>query len=315
MTVTLSDAAGRTYVLPPLFSWRVSHGVCAACDDFEILCAYDPSQAAAVKTASRMLAEYGGARVFTGVVDEWTVTAGADGFLSRLTGRGLQALLLDNEAAPAQFAHVSWRDIAARYVTPLGVVCENAELPGLADFRVESGESIWRVAARFLEGRRGVYSRFLPDGRLAARRYDPATRAVRTADLSVQGADARFSYNRYGVVAGVTVRNRDTLQSYTVKNPDYAGPEGRKLVTTGVGRDGVALMEERARVRMRESLLSLQTVRLTLPGAFAAWPGEAVELKNAPPAFAGRYGVRQAETAADGHTLETRLWLTASSNF
>ncbi len=297
MDVYVYDSADRRQGLPPLYTWRVSLGCGEACDAFDITCAYDSSQDALLPHVARLEAFHEGKQVFCGAPDEWTVSLGSRGRVTRLAGRGPQAVLLDNEAAPAHFIRVGWADIAARYVTPAGIKTQPAALPAATDFQVESGMSVWRVVSLFAGDHGGAYPRFLADGTLTVRPFDTA----KPAELNVSAAalSAACRLDRFGAVTGVLVRNRDTRGNYLLENAAYAGPGGRRLVMTGVGREGVALMERTARLRMRRSLRGVQTAKVTLPGVFTHAPGDAVALNHVPKPFAGVYIVWSAENRCD----------------
>ncbi|MDR3208198.1 MAG: hypothetical protein LBT60_07730 [Oscillospiraceae bacterium] len=308
MELYLHTADGGRARLPEPFRWRFSLGCGDGCDAFDLSCAYDPSQDGVLPRAARLSAFHEGRQVFFGPLDEWTAALGPDGWDTRLTGRGMQALLLDNQAEPAHFARAGWRDIAARYVTPFGVAAETADLPETADFQVASGASAWRAVTAYAADRAGRYPRFTPAGTLTVA---PFATAKDVLDLSRLGLRVTCARNRYGVVSEALVRNRDTLQSYRIKNAAYPD-EGRRLVMTGVGREGVAAMETSARLAMKQSLRGFVTVTAVLPWPFAAWPGDTLTLTALPAAFAENpYVVWEAETAcAPGNGCETRLTLT-----
>jgi hypothetical protein len=297
--------------LPEPFRWRFSLGCGDGCDAFDLSCAYDPSQDGLLSRTVRLSAFHEGRQVFFGPLDEWTAALTAEGWDTRLTGRGMQALLLDNEAEPAHYLRAGWREIAARYVTPFGVTAEAASLPETTDFHVESGISAWRAVTAYAADRAGRRPRFTPEGVLTVRPLGPAKAAL---DLSRQGIRVTCTRNRYGVISEALVRDRDTLRNYRIKNPAYTG-EGRRLVMTGVGREGVAAMETAARLAMKNSLRGLVTLTVSLPWAFAAHPGDALTLTGLPAPFAAEnpYTVWEADsTCAAGEGCGTQLTLAPS---
>ena len=297
MEVYVLDEKQNKYTLPTLFSWRLCHGCGEGCDDFDLSFAYDPSQDTALRRAVRLTAFEGTRQVFCGLPDEWTVSQGNHGRTSRLFGRGLQALLLDDEADPAHFAYAGWNDITTRYVTPKGIAVQSDTLPSAANFHIESGMNLWQVVTAFAQDHAGRHPRFAPDGRLLVKAFD--TKASRTLELPTQSTNAVCTINRHGVIAETLVRNRDTLRSYTLKNETFPGPGGRRQVVTGVGWEGVAQIEKNARQNMRQSLRGFVQVSVTLPWAFAAWPGETLQLNGAPGGWTGVYVVWEAESSCD----------------
>jgi len=308
MDVFIYDEHGAQFQLPALFSWRVTHGCGEACDAIDCSFAYHPSQDTVLPRAVKVTAFVRGQQVFCGQPDEWTVSQGVRGRTVSLWGRGRQALLMDDEAEPAHFARASWQDILARYVTPKGIAAESGVLPAAVDFHVESGMSLWQVVTAFARDHAGRYPRFSLDGQLLIRAFETGTQ--QELDLTLRGVSAVCSLNRHGVIARTLVRNRDTLQSYLLKNDAFPGPGGRRQVVTGVGREGVAQMERSARRSMRRSLCGYMTVNVTLPWPFAARPGETLSLTEAPEGFAGAYVVWEAESSCDGQNgAATKLML------
>ena len=62
-------------------------------------------------------AEHEGERVFTGLVDECEVSTGPRGCLLEVSGRGMAARLLDNEALGQDYLSATQADILRDHVT------------------------------------------------------------------------------------------------------------------------------------------------------------------------------------------------------
>lgn len=78
----------------------------------------------------RFWAEHGGERVFTGVVDECQVEQSGNGSVLELSGRGMAALLLDNEALGQDYGTATLEDILRDHVRPYGIqAAAGAKLP------------------------------------------------------------------------------------------------------------------------------------------------------------------------------------------
>ena len=98
MTGRVETAGGKVYELPALLEWRLRRTGGVPCDSFRVKCLYSAEMGEALKAACRFAATENGVTRFRGVIDEWSAVCGAEGTLLTVEGRGMAALLLDNEA-------------------------------------------------------------------------------------------------------------------------------------------------------------------------------------------------------------------------
>ena len=135
---------GRKERLPQALEWTFSYGVGTPCDSFTLQCAWGESRSALWGEGVTFWAEEGGERLFTGRLDEVETSWDARGGLLTLCGRGMAALLLDNETVGAQYQAAVWEDIRRGYVEPYGIRCTGGEsLRAVEGFTVENGASAW----------------------------------------------------------------------------------------------------------------------------------------------------------------------------
>ena len=135
---------GRTLSMPDLLEWRMEYTSGTPCDSFFLSCIWEPDRAEELADAVRFGAEQDGERVFSGVVDE--IECGWDGSGGRLelSGRGMAALLLDNEALGCDYQVATLADILRDHVTPYGIrTAGTAALPAVPGFSVAAGSSEW----------------------------------------------------------------------------------------------------------------------------------------------------------------------------
>ena len=104
--------------LPPFTGWKLRRTGSVPCDSFEGTCPWDAGAEPALEKASRLIVEEDGARRFTGVLDEYELTWDGGGGSLSLSGRGLAALLLDNEAQGQDYQVATLTDILKDHVTP-----------------------------------------------------------------------------------------------------------------------------------------------------------------------------------------------------
>ena len=300
---------GGELELPTSLSWKFCYGTDTPCDSFFLRCLWERGQEKALGAACRFFAEWEGERVFTGVVDEYAVICAADGLYLELSGRGMAALLLDNEALPAEYQWCTRADIVGDHVSPYGVeAVGGGGLPAVAGFSVASGESEWSVVRRFACYYGGVVPRFDRMGRLV---LDPPGdgREVLVGDADpVDGWEYREE--RHGVLSQVAVRRRTAGGTQWVSDPAFLAQGGRaRRVVTVPNTTGSAAMRYTADYQLRAARRERARMRLTLAGGFLAWPGDLVSVELKGCGASGRYRAAQTEVACGAGGLTTTLVL------
>ena len=300
---------GEELDLPTAVSWKFCYGTDTPCDSFFLRCLWERGQEKVLSDACRFYAEWEDERVFTGVVDEYAVTCGKDGQYLELSGRGMAALLLDNEAMPAEYQRCTRADLIADHAAPYGVeAVGGGGLPAVAGFTVSSGESEWSVVRRFACYYGGVVPRFDRMGRLV---LDPPRdgEALRVREGGpVTGWEYREE--RHGVLSQVAVRRRTTWGTQWVSDPVFQAQGGcARRVVTVPNTTGTAAMRYTADYQLRAARSGRVRLRLTIAGGFLAWPGDlvAVELKDC--GANGTYRAVQVEVSCGGGGLTTTLVL------
>ena len=305
--VTLGD--GGELTLPTAVSWKFCYGTDTPCDSFFVRCLWERGEERTLSAACRFYAQWENRRVFTGVVDEYAVICGKDGLYLEVAGRGMAALLLDNEAMPAEYQRCTLADLVADHVRPYGVeTAGGGGLPAVAGFTVTSGESEWSVVRRFVCYYGGVVPRFDRDGRLVLDRPgDGETLLVREGD-PVTGWEYREE--RHGVLSQVAVRRRTTWGTQWVSDPAFQAQGGcARRVITVPNTTGTAAMRYSADYQLRAARSGRVRMRLTLAGGFLAWPGELVSVKLEDCGANGTYRAAQVEVSCGSGGLSTTLVL------
>ena len=305
--VTLGD--GSSLNLPTAISWRFCYGTDTPCDSFSLRCLWERGQEKLLHNACRFGAEWEGKRVFTGVVDEFAVLCGKDGLYLELEGRGMAALLLDNEAMPAEYQRATRADIVADHVTPYGIQTVGGEnLPTVAAFGVTSGESEWSVVRRYACYYGGVVPRFDREGRLVLDPHGDG-KAVRIRD-SDKVTGWEYREERHGVLSQVAVRRRTTWGTQWVSDPAFIAEGGcARRVVTVPNTTGTTAMRYTADYQLRAARRERVRMRLTAAGAFLAWPGDLVDVELGGFGANGRYRAAQTEVACGSGGLTTTLVL------
>ena len=300
---------GQEWKLPTLMSWEMCYGTDTPCDSFSLRCLWERGQEKVLSAACRFYAEWEGERVFTGVVDEFAVLCGKDGLYLEMAGRGMAALLLDNEAMPAEYQRATRADIIANHVAPYGVqTVGGTGLPAITGFLVSSGESEWSVVRRYACYYGGVPPRFDRMGRLVLDPHGDRT-AVRVGDKDkVTGWEYREE--RHGVLSQVAVRRRTTWGTQWVSDQSFIAQGGcARRVITVPNTTGTTAMRYTADYQLRAARRERVRMRITAAGAFLAWPGDLVDVELEDFGANGRYRAAQTVVSCGGGGLATTLVL------
>lgn len=306
--VILGD--GRQITLPETVRWEFSYGTGVPCDSFFVRCVWESGQERVLSQACRFCAAWEGERVFTGVVDDFSCICGADGLYLEVSGRGMAALLLDNEAMPAQYQLATRADIVAGHVAPYGIETVGGwTLPEVSGYTVGSGVSEWSVVYDYACYYGGVVPRFDPMGRLVLDGHDDAGVRQQVTD---QTPVTQWEYReeRHGVLSQVAVRRRSSWDTQWVSDPDFQaeGGSARRVVTVP-NATATAAMRYSGDYQLRASRSGRVRLTLTVPKAFLAWPGQLVEVSRSGFGANGLYRVAQAEVVCGREGLATTLAL------
>ena len=301
--------SGEELELPTAVSWKLCYGADTPCDSVFLRCLWQRGEERTLSAACRFFAQWEGERVFTGLVDEYAVICGKDGLYLELSGRGMAALLLDNEAMPAEYQRATRADIVAGHVAPYGLeTVGGGRLPAVSGFTVASGESEWSVVRRYACYYGGVTPRFDRMGRLV---LDPPGDE---RELRVREGDGvtgwEYREERHGVLSQVAVRRRTTWGTQWVSDPEFLAQGGRaRRVITVPNTTGTAAMRYTADYQLRAARRERVRMRMTVAGAFLAWPGELVSVELKDFGANGRYRAAQTEVSCGSAGVSTTLVL------
>lgn len=293
-----------------MLEWELDYGCATPCDSFRLVCLWDTGQEQVLAKAVRFEGQEGTETVFVGVVDECVVTRTSAGSRLEISGRGLAALLLDNEAQSAEYAVATAEDILRDHVYPYGIeVARREELPAVRGFSVSTGSSEWSVLYQFARYYGGLTPRFERDGRLVLAGWDDS--AVRTIDDKTAVTAQVTGFRRYGVLSEVWVQDRGkSAKVEKVVNQDFKqnGGQSRRMITMPEKSDYQA-MRYQGQYQLDKSRQRQVELELELPVAFAAWPGELVQVARGDTAIDGRWRVARSVVSMDDGGYRTRLEL------
>ena len=234
MTGQIITADHRTFQLPPLLQWSVTHTGTVPCDCYSVTFLYDKSMAEPLHLAAGFAAIEGGDVMLRGIVDEYMVELGSRGLTATVTGRGYAARLLDNESRPLTYQGATLAEIIRNHVTPYGISCaEMANVTATSVYTVAAGSSQWKALENFCRTYGGFSPRFRRDGKLLASPERTPERQLFIGDDTAV-LDCTLREDHYGVLTEVLVIYKTRNAIYSVKNEDMTarGGQCRRVVYT-----------------------------------------------------------------------------------
>lgn len=302
---------GSEYFLPTPVAWQLDYGLGSPCDGFWVKFLWSAGKEDKLANGVRVQVKQKGKLQFLGVIDECQCQWSQEGCMAEITGRGLQALLLDNQAEAADYGQATLEEILRRYVTPFGIGLERRVfLPAVWGFSVSSGSSCWKVLYDFARYHGGVTPRFTREGKLALHPW-PTTDPIEL-DMDAPVTRVVRRDKRYGVLSQVTVKDVTGWTRQTEVNSDFQRRGGQcSRVILLPKNTGFQARRYQARFQLDRSAADLLEVEVTVALPFAAWPGDLVRLTRAGWSGNGLYRVRESRVTLGEKGYETRLILGA----
>ena len=305
----LQTARGEKWKLPPFTAWRLKRTGSVPCDSFEGSCLWDRGADERLEDCCRLMVEEQGARRFTGVLDECELSWSEEGGRLTVSGRGLAALLLDNESPGRDYQAASLSDILREHVTPYGIqVAKAGKLPTVPGFSTATGASQWQVLYSFAKYHAGVEPRFDVYGALTVDREEQG----KVLELTDRAGPLEIAWRdkRYGVYSEVLVQDRGNLAPRRVVNEDFLRQGGQcRRVVTMPGKSAYEAMRYSGEYQLKESYTNRFRLEVTLPGDYVCEPGDRVMLKLSRPKIQGLWRVLETEGTLDGRGQRMKLTL------
>ena len=304
----ITTCDGARYELPTLLQWSFSYTGSVPCDSFSLRCSYDAAMAETLRRAVRFSAREDGRTEFTGVIDETYVTCDEKGMQLELSGRGLAALLLDNEAEAVSYERATTGEILKNHVTPFGVVCADYDEMTAARYRVANGSSQWKALHDFAALHGGAEPYFGKDGMLRLKRSRRG--AGVTIDEKTGVTAIAYCDRRYGVIAEAVVVDSKAGVRRSVKNREFCARGGTsRRVFYVPARSGAQAMRCTGEYQIKMSKEGAETLRVTIAGRFSAAPGDTANVSGTVLGVSGRFRVIECTRrfGESGEASELRL--------
>lgn len=252
----------------------------------------------------RFAAYQGTALCLAGVIDEYSIALDAQGSLLTFSGRGLAALLLDNEAEAVNYQRTTAEELLQRHARPYGLCCEPCSAAAGA-YIVRGGTSEWKVLEDFA-ALCGLHLWLSREGRLSLR----GDHAGRTIRLNGRPISLRWRDRRYGVLSEVTVINSKNGVRRSVRNETLCtlGAQCRRMAYVSAQSTAAALA-----IYGEQQLARSAEQRFQMVAEFAGYldvdVGEQVRFAEQKPGLAEVFWVEEAvwRGGTDGETTVLTL--------
>lgn len=308
LTIQLETCRGASYTLPILLRWDLEYTGNVPCDSMTAVCLYDAGMADILPEAVRFTARRNGKPVLHGVVDAYEISLSRQGLLVTIEGRGMAALLLDNESEALTYGRALLSEILENHVAPYGIRTEIQQNIAGGGYAVSSGSSQWKALQGFTHRYGGYDPYFTPEGVLVA---GPmwGKGATLTVTDNTPLLSLRKRGQRYGVISEVLIQDKIQGVSHSVINQAFVKAGGQRRHVLYMPRSTAEDRRYTGTYQIQQSALEQLEIDLELPGSFAAMPGDRVELALARLNLIGQYEVIRTRCRMDGDGERTELTL------
>ncbi len=308
MECVLEQYGGAAFALPPLLEWSVALTGGVPCDSFQLRCPYVPAMAEQLETVWRATLRQSGQTVLRAVVDEHEIVQDGRGQSLCVSGRGLAALLLDNEAEAVEYSCPVLSELLRSHAAPCGISWTPfPELRGAGSYAVASGSSQWKALSNFTRYFGGFEPRMTAEGVLVPTLWkDDGTRHLIRRGTPI--LELRWKERRYGVYSEVLVVDKVRRTKERVVNAAFAARGGscRKVLYTP-GRSTGNAMRYTGAYQIARSQQGAREMTVVLSGAFFIEPGSVVRMERADIGITGDFYVEELVLACDGQGERTTL--------
>lgn len=278
LTMELTTWDGRSCRLPVLLSWSLTYTGGVPCDSMTASCPYHESMADVLPDATRFTALQDGEIMLRGVIDAYEICLSSQGLLVTLEGRGMAALLMDNESEALTYGTATLADILSNHVKPYGITVETGPSLSGDGYSVTSGSSQWKALRGFTHRYGGFEPYFTRDGSLVI-----GSLWGSGATLAVTGktplVSLRHREDRYGVISEMLIQDKVQDISHQIINETFAKKGGSRRHVLYMPRSTADERRYTGEYQIAQSALDQLEITLELPLPFAAFPGDRVRLE------------------------------------
>lgn len=306
LSLHLETCDGKGYVLPILVRWELEYTGGVPCDSMTAVCLYDQGMAEILPKATRFTAYRDGEIMLRGVVDAYEISLSRQGLLTTVEGRGMAALLLDNESEALTYERALLTEILENHVSPYGITVDRREELSGGRYAVTSGSSQWKAVQGFTHRFGGFDPYFTPEGALVTKSLWGSGKELKIDDstplLSLRKREAR-----YGVISEVMIQDKVQGIHHQVINETFVKAGGQRRHVLYMPRSTAEDRRYTGEYQIEQSALEQLEIDLELPFPFAAMPGDRVLLALERLHLRGQYEVVRSCSRMDGSGERTGL--------
>ncbi len=308
MTMCLQTYDGARYQLPTLVRWDLTYTGSVPCDSMTATCLYDESMADVLPRATRFTAYRDGEIVLRGVVDAYEISLSRQGLLAVVEGRGMAALLLDNESEALSYERAVLSEILGNHVSPYGIQVNAQQNVSGNNYAVASGSSQWKALQGFTHRFGGFDPYFTREGTLTVQPLWGSGKKLAVND-NTPLLSLRKREQRYGVISEVLIQDKVQGISHSVQNQAFAKTGGQRRHVLYMPRSTADDRRYTGEYQIAQSALEQLEIMLELPFSFAAFPGDRIGLSLNRLKLHGTYDVTAARSRMDGDGERTEVTL------
>lgn len=307
MTAILTTAGGEKWQMPALLEWEFLRTDGSSCDSARFTFLYEPKRVEVLKKATRFQLTEDSKTVLCGVVDEFTASVGPGGRLVTVTGRGMAALLMDNELRAAEYALLQKEDALNRFARDFGVVVgPSGSFPAVRNFAVGTGLTAWKALCGFCRHSKNARPRFTADGTLL-----PDGGTAGQWELTANSAFRSFTLRqyRYGVISRQLMLSARSGLQEDRENAAFKALGG-SAVKVGMKQDKYTPAGWRNAAQcIEDSMEEAVLLTVTMAGRQEAEPGDRVAVYWSEQGVTGTYTLRSRRECYDGRERTCTLEL------
>lgn len=308
MNLQLETYDGAAYTLPVLIKWDIEHTASVPCDSMTAACLYDAGMADVLPKATRFTASQDGTVMLKGVIDAYEIVLSRQGLLVTVEGRGMAALLLDNESEALSYERAPLSEILENHVAPYGISVEKKQDVSGSGYAVSSGSSQWKALQGFTRRFGGFDPYFTPEGKLVTQALWGTGKTLQIGD-GTPIISLRKREQRYGVISEMLIQDKAQKISHPVKNEKFIKAGGRRRHVLYMPRSTAENRRYTGEYQIAQSALEQIEIVIELPFPFAAMPGDRAELGISRLGLSGTYEVVRSRSRMDGDGERTELTL------
>lgn len=306
LSIWLDTYDGARYELPVLLRWDLDYTGMVPCDSMVAACLYDGGMAEVLPKATRFTAFQDGKVMLRGVIDAYEVSLSRQGLMAEIEGRGMAALLLDNESEALSYERAPLSEILENHVSPYGITVERKRDVSGSGYAVASGSSQWKALQGFTHRFGGFDPYFTKEGKLVTGPLWGSGKTLRIDDDSPL-LSLRKREQRYGVISEVLIQDKVQRISHPVRNQKFLQTGGQRRHVLYMPRSTAEDRRYTGEYQIVQSALEQVEIDLELPVSFAAMPGDRVDLALNRLNLSGLYEVVRSRSRMDGDGERTEL--------